>query len=145
MKPEKTSAPQAIQLAAADNVAVARQDLAPGSTVLVNGLAVTVSEPIASGHKLALRPIARGEPVLKYGQGIGVATADIAAGQHVHVHNMGMAESSHAHAAGAGYRPTEPAATPLTFEGYVRADGRVATRNYLGVISSVNCSATVCR
>ena len=145
MKPEKTSAPQAIQLAAADNVAVARQDLAPGSTVLVNGLAVTISEPIASGHKLALRPIARGEPVLKYGQGIGVATADIAAGQHVHVHNVGMAESSHAHAAGAGYRPTEPAATPLTFEGYVRADGRVATRNYLGVISSVNCSATVCR
>lgn len=145
MKPEETSPPQAIQLAAADNVAVARQDLAPGSTVLVNGRAVTVSQPIASGHKLALVDIARGEAVLKYGQGIGVASADIAAGQHVHVHNVGMAESSHAHAAGAGYRPTAPAETPLSFEGYVRDDGRVATRNYLGVISSVNCSATVCR
>jgi altronate hydrolase len=145
MKPEKSSPPQAIQLAAADNVAVARQDLAAGSTVLVNGRTVTVSESIASGHKLALVPIASGEPVLKYGQGIGIASADIAAGQHVHVHNVGMAESSHAHAAGAGYRPTAAAATALTFEGFVRADGRVATRNYLGVISSVNCSATVCR
>ncbi|MEG2632059.1 MAG: SAF domain-containing protein, partial [Comamonas sp.] len=71
MKPENSSPPQAIQLAAADNVAVARQDLAPGSTVRLNGRAVTVTEPIASGHKLALAAIARGAAVLKYGQGIG--------------------------------------------------------------------------
>ena len=60
-------------------------------------------------------------------------------------HHMGMAESQHAHTAGAGYKPTAVAPQPLTFDGYVRPDGRVATRNYLGVIASVNCSATVCR
>ena len=137
--------PQALQLSAADNVAVARRALDAGTTLLVGAYSVTLREAIASGHKFALVPIAAGAPVLKYGQGIGTATAAIAAGEHVHVHNVGMADSVHDHAAGAGYRPTVPAAQPLTFEGYVRSDGRVATRNYLGVISSVNCSATVCR
>lgn len=137
--------PQALQLGAADNVAVARQALAAGTTLTIGQHVVTLRNAIASGHKLALVSIAAGAPVLKYGQSIGVATADIAAGDHVHVHNVGMAESVHAHAPGTGYQPTVQVAQPLTFEGYVRSDGRVATRNYLGVISSVNCSATVCR
>ncbi|MBB6559483.1 altronate hydrolase [Acidovorax soli] len=137
--------PLALQLSTADNVAVARQALAAGTTLQVGGHSVTLAEPIASGHKFALLPIAAGAQVLKYGQGIGIATAAIAPGQHVHVHNVGMAESVHEHAAGAGYRATPQAAQARTFDGYVRSDGRVATRNYLGVIASVNCSATVCR
>jgi altronate hydrolase len=137
--------PLALQLSAADNVAVARQALSAGTTLQVGGHSVTLAEPIASGHKFALLPIAAGAQVLKYGQGIGIATAAIAPGQHVHVHNVGMAESVHEHAAGAGYRATPQAAQARTFDGYVRSDGRVATRNYLGVIASVNCSATVCR
>ena len=137
--------PLALQLSAADNVAVARQALAAGTTLQVGGHSVTLADAIASGHKFALVPIAAGAQVLKYGQGIGTTTAAIAPGQHVHVHNVGMAESVHEHAAGAGYRATPQAADARTFEGYVRSDGRVATRNYLGVIASVNCSATVCR
>ncbi|MBV7539761.1 UxaA family hydrolase [Acidovorax sp. sic0104] len=137
--------PLALQLSPADNVAVARQALAAGTTLQVGGHSVTLAEAIASGHKFALVPIASGAQVLKYGQGIGTATAAIAPGHHVHVHNVGMAESVHEHAAGAGYRATPQAADARTFEGYVRSDGRVATRNYLGVIASVNCSATVCR
>jgi len=139
------SPPLALQLGATDNVAVARQDLAAGTVLTVGGHTVTLLQDIVSGHKLALTAIASGEPVLKYQQSIGIATADIVAGEHVHVHNVGMAESIHQHSFGVGYRPTVAVAEPLTFEGYVRDDGRVATRNYLGVISSVNCSATVCR
>ncbi|MDP9898010.1 UxaA family hydrolase [Variovorax ginsengisoli] len=145
MTTDTPTTPPALQLGAADNVAVARHALEAGTRVVVGTHEVVLRDPIASGHKLALVPIARGSMVLKYGQSIGVATADIAPGDHVHVHNVGMAEPSHAHAAGAGYRATSMQADALTFDGYVRADGRVATRNYVGVISSVNCSATVCR
>ncbi|XAH21569.1 altronate dehydratase family protein [Xylophilus sp. GW821-FHT01B05] len=145
MTTENQALPSAIQLGAADNVAVARHALEAGLLLVVGERSVTVRQAIPSGHKIALLPIAAGAPVLKYGQSIGIATADIAPGEHVHVHNVGMAASSHAHAAGAGYRPTVLAPDALSFDGIVRSDGRVATRNYLGVISSVNCSATVCR
>jgi len=145
MTTETLTSPAALQLGAADNVAVARRALEAGTRLVVGDHAVLLRDAIASGHKVALTPIARGGVVLKYGQSIGVATIDIAPGDHVHVHNVGMAASSHAHAAGAGYRSTPVQADALTFDGYVRADGRVATRNYVGVISSVNCSATVCR
>ena len=145
MTTETLTSPAALQLGVADNVAVARRALEAGTRLVVGDHAVLLRDAIASGHKVALTPIARGGVVLKYGQSIGVATIDIAPGDHVHVHNVGMAASSHAHAAGAGYRSTPVQADALTFDGYVRADGRVATRNYVGVISSVNCSATVCR
>jgi len=137
--------PAALQLAAADNVAVARRDLQAHETLTMGPRTVVLRQSIPSGHKLALEPIAHGEVVRKYGQSIGVATAPIAVGDHVHVHNVGMAASSHGHAAGAGFQATERVAEPLTFDGFVRLDGRVGTRNYLGVIASVNCSATVCR
>jgi len=145
-----TSAPHppapALQLSALDNVAVARQALVPGQTLALGaGPAVLVREPIPSGHKVALQPIAAGQPVYKYGQRIGLASADIAPGQHVHVHNLAMAGSDGAQQPGLGYVPTVPAEQALGFEGYLRPDGRVGTRNYLGVIASVNCSATVCR
>jgi altronate dehydratase len=71
-----------------DNVATALHALQPGLTVEAGGCSVTVAEPIASGHKIALRPIAAGEPVIKYGSPIGTATAMIEAGAHVHTHNV---------------------------------------------------------
>jgi altronate hydrolase len=134
-----------ILLSDADNVAVARHELPAGTTLLPGELPLVSRAAIPSGHKIALKPIAAGEVVRKYGQVIGLATADIAPGDHVHVHNLGMGGDSHDHAAGREYRPTVPATTPASFQGYLRRDGRVGTRNYLGVIASVNCSATVCR
>lgn len=71
-----------------DNVATALEALAAGQTIDAGGRQVTIREAIASGHKVALTPIGSGESVVKYGNPIGTATADIAAGAHVHVHNL---------------------------------------------------------
>lgn len=71
-----------------DNVATALDPLAPGQTVEANGRRITVRDPIASGHKIALEPIASGRSIVKYGSAIGTATADIDAGSHVHTHNV---------------------------------------------------------
>ncbi|WP_175796758.1 UxaA family hydrolase, partial [Burkholderia anthina] len=73
----------------------------------------------------------------------GFATRAIRAGEHVHVHNLSIGEFNRDYAFGEDLRPVSPAAAPLDFQGFRRADGRVATRNYIGVISTVNCSATV--
>jgi altronate hydrolase len=104
-----------------------------------------VSGLVPPGHKVATRPIAAGEPVRRYDQVIGHATQPIAPGQHVHVHNLAYADFARHHEPGAGATPTAYFATPATFEGIVRADGRIATRNYIGVLTSVNCSATAAR
>ena len=90
MTSESHTPPQALQLGAQDNVAVARQALAAGTALQVGQHQLVLHEPIAAGHKLALVPIAAGTAVLKYGQSIGYASADIAAGEHVHVHNLDM-------------------------------------------------------
>ena len=71
-----------------DNVATALQALQKGQVIDVGGVAITVAEPIASGHKIAIRTIGIGEPVVKYGSPIGTASAAIAAGTHVHTHNV---------------------------------------------------------
>jgi altronate hydrolase len=83
--------------------------------------------------------------VLKYGQAIGVASVPIDAGRHVHVHNVEMGEVRAGQGARAQQAFAAPSGDAATFEGYVRADGRVGTRNYIGVLSTVNCSATVCK
>lgn len=135
-----------IRLHPADNVVVAGVDLLPGTAI--PGTAVEVRAAIPSGHKVAVQPIAAGEPVRKYNQVIGFATADIAPGDHVHVHNLGMGDSfERDHAFGADAKPTDPVpeAERASFQGIVRPDGRVATRNYVGVLTSVNCSATAAR
>lgn len=134
-----------IRLNEADNVAVARVDLAPGLLLSEFDPPVQVVEAIAAGHKVALRRIAAGEPVLKYTQVIGSAACDIRPGEHVHVHNVEMMASAGGHETGRAFGAVLPAAEQATFQGFVRPDGRVGTRNYLGVVSSVNCSATVCR
>lgn len=71
-----------------DNVATALDPLSPGETIDANGRQIVVRESIAGGHKVALSPIPRGGPVVKYGSPIGTATADIEAGSHVHTHNV---------------------------------------------------------
>src|SRR5919205_1120902 len=135
--------PLTIRLNPADNVVVARVDLLPGS----NAEGVAVQTPVPAGHKLATAPVAPGEPVRKYGQILGFATAAIAPGEHVHTHNLAMGDFARDYAFGADAHPTAyvPAAERATFEGIVRADGRVATRNYLGVLTTVNCSASAAR
>ena len=133
-----------IMLNPADDVAVARLALQPGASI---GLGVTASGVIPQGHKIAVKPISAGQPVRKYGQIIGLATCDIAAGEHVHVHNVAMDEGSRSYEYCVDAAPTSlmPEAERATFNGYLREDGRVGTRNYIAVISSVTCSATVSR
>ena len=108
-------------------------------------VAVAPLPGVPRGHKLAVRDLPAGTAVRKYGQVIGMTTAPIAAGEHVHTHNLAMAELARDYEFGTDLRSTEPAAEPLTFQGIVRPDGRVATRNYVGILTSVNCSATVAK
>ena len=125
-----------------DNVGLCLKPVAAGDALPGGGLA---AEPVVPGHKIALRPVAAGEPLLKYGQVIGVATAAIAPGQHVHVHNVSADAGGLRGALGTG-RNLEPLPPRnASFRGYRRASGRVGTRNYVGVLTSVNCSATVAR
>jgi len=132
-----------IRIHPADNVVIARRQLLGGTVIAEEG--VTVAGLVPPGHKVAAASIAQGQPVRRYNQIIGTATQDIAAGQHVHTHNLAFSSFARAHEPGAGALPTTYEATPATFMGIVRPDGRVATRNYIGVLTSVNCSATAAR
>ncbi len=101
---------------------------------------------IPQGHKVALRDVAAGQPVRKYGQVIGFATKDIRVGEHVHSHNLGVRDFGRTYEIGVDPRPLPPlpeSERGRTFPGYLRPDGRVGTRNYVGIIASVNCSASV--
>lgn len=139
----KSFSPQVIRLHQDDNVVVALAQLLSGTHIASE--ATTVSGLIPAGHKLATRAIQAGEAVLRYGQIIGFASQGIRAGQHVHLHNLVMGDFVREHAFGVGARETLPAVQRASFAGIVRADGRVATRNYIGILTSVNCSATVAR
>lgn len=121
-----------------DDVAVAIRDLPAGTSVSAPASAgVTARVDVPRGHKIALRDIAAGGLVCKYGQSIGTATRVITAGDHVHVHNLGMPDSDHpltvSSSTAAAARQRVSAEVP-TFEGICRPDGRVATRNYLVVL-----------
>jgi hypothetical protein len=126
-----------------DNVAVALQPLAAGD--VLDG--VSVCDEIPAMHKIAVRAIKQGDKVRKYWQPIGVATRDIAPGEHVHSHNCGMIHSRQVAVPGSWLTVTEYVAKAdcATFTGYRREDGRAGTRNFISVIASVNCSATVAR
>ena len=132
-----------IRIHAADNVVIARRQLLGGTVIAKEG--ITIAGLIPPGHKVATKSIAAGEPVRRYNQVIGHATQAIGPGQHVHTHNLAFADFARTHDVGAGTHPTDFATQPATFEGIVRADGRIATRNYIGVLTSVNCSATAAR
>ena len=148
MLPLDPTTARAIILHADDDVAIARAPLTVGRRIDGNGAGVvTVRETVPVGHKVALRPIGQGEPIRRYGQIIGFATADIVAGEHVHSHNLAVASFARDYAFGVEVRPVDfvPVAERRTFQGYRRPDGRVATRNVLAVISTVNCSAFTTR
>ncbi|MBL0150462.1 MAG: altronate dehydratase [Ideonella sp.] len=132
-----------IRIHPADNVVIARRQLLGGTVLEEEG--ITVAGLIPPGHKVASKAIAAGEPVRRYNQIIGSATQAIAAGQHVHTHNLAFSSFARPHEPGAGALATDYVAEPATFMGIVRPDGRVATRNYIGVLTSVNCSATAAR
>jgi altronate hydrolase len=128
-----------------DNVAVAARPIPQGFSLEVGGRTIEVIEPIGLGHKVALGEIAVGEPVRKYGQIIGFASKPISSGSLVHVHNItaDLFERDYAFASEAA--PAQPDFEHRTFQGFLRDDGRVGTRNYVAVISAVNCSASTSR
>ncbi|NDL59939.1 UxaA family hydrolase [Phytoactinopolyspora mesophila] len=139
--------PRLLRLRPDDSVVVTLDGLGPGVAVPVpdsGGGPVVTREAVPPGHKIAAVPIADGAPIHKYGQVIGYATRAIQAGEHVHVHNVGFADTENS-AVTTGTVPAPEPVQPETFQGIVRADGRVATRNYVGIITSVNCSATVAK
>ncbi len=136
--------PPALRLHDRDSVLVALTDLGAGAVLDADG-AFRAAAPIPRGHKVAVRAIAAGEPVVKFGQFIGEATAAIAVGEHVHSHNLAYRRPDGEVEIGTDRRPLTPPDAPASFDGFVRADGSVGTRNYIGVLTSVNCSATVAR
>src|SRR5258705_6641734 len=135
--------PLYLRLNAADDVVIACRNLDPGTNLLKEG--VICKDAIPSGHKVATRAVVAGEPVRRYSQIIGFATQPIAPGEHVHVHNLEVRDFARDCALGEAYQPTKRAVEPAMFQGIVRPDGRVATRNYIGILSTVNCSATVAK
>ena len=133
-----------LKLHPADDVLIARAQLISGhqaGDIKVRGM-------VPAGHKVAVRDIAQGAPVLRYNQIIGFASKPIQAGEHIHTHNLDMGPEGGAfardYAIGVDCQTPAPR-QDATFMGYRRKDGRVATRNYIGILSSVNCSATVAR
>jgi len=142
-----TRASLTIRLHPDDDVVIARTQLVGGTRLIDEDVTVTGLVPPA--HKVATRAIRAGAPVKRYNQIIGFASKDIAPGEHVHLHNLAMGSFDRDYAFGADARPTQYVDRPATFMGIVRRDGhnagKVATRNYLGILSTVNCSATVAR
>ena len=139
----KTVTGPVIRLHPADNVVIARIDVAIGTPVPSEDF--VCRSQVTAGYKIAARPIRKGEPIRKYNVVIGFAATDIAPGTMVHSHNVEFREFDRDYAFGAEYQPVErvPEAERATFQGIVRDNGEVATRNYIGVLSTVNCSATV--
>ena len=133
----------ALQLNCRDNVAVAIKNLPAGGSFAASGLEVVASSPIPAGHKIAIQPIAVGSAVKKYGQPIGVATTTIQPGDHVHSHNLADHHRVSADLSTVAPPPPPPKLS-RSFEGFRRPSGRVGTRNYVAIIATVNCSATVC-
>src|ERR1044071_1202515 len=132
-----------IRLHPEDDVVIARMEIPTGTLIAKEKVSVLVTIP--AGHKLAVRDIAQGNPVRRYNQIIGFATRAIKAGCEVHVHNIAMGDFARDYAFCSLQKPTEFVEPAATFLGIKREDGRVATRNYIGILTSVNCSATVAR
>ncbi len=142
-----------VQLRPEDNVAIAARHLPAGTELRIAGQPITLRTRIGMGHKIATRPVAKGQPVFKYGQIIGFASCDIAPGDHVHVHNVAADAFERDYAFCRDCPPPSilagtdvPGAPPVRyFMGYDRGDGRIGTRNYIAIISTVNCSASTSR
>jgi altronate hydrolase len=128
-----------ILLHSEDNVAVARVPLSAGQSIEAQSAVLTVVNAIPAGHKVALERIQAGHPVRRYGETIGIASAEIEPGEHVHEHNLAFHPFEH----GFSYAPRSSPSTRSTasFLGYLREDGRAGTRNYIAVVAASNCAA----
>ncbi|MEP0233708.1 altronate dehydratase family protein [Roseibium sp.] len=133
----------AILLHADDNIVIALQDLQQGDSAAPAD--VSLKEPVLRGHKIARHAISKGAFVIRYSQIIGQATTDIDAGAHVHSHNLGMGEHTQDYCHAEASVDLAPVSEPRTFQGFVRPSGKVGTRNYIGILTSVNCSGSVAR
>ncbi len=144
LHPASSPANRVILLQPSDSVAIARTPLEPGQTILVLGREIRVLQPVPAGHKVAIRPAAPGDNLLRYGQVIGRASAWIQPGEHVHLHNLSFDEGSRDYRFPAGERslPPAPGSIPV-FRGYPRADGRAGTRNHIVVAAASNCASHV--
>jgi altronate hydrolase len=138
-----TRASLTIRLHPNDDVVIARSQLV-GGTLLADEN-VTVSGLVPPGHKVATKALRAGDPIKRYNQIIGFASRDIAPGEHVHLNNLAMRAFDRDYAFSEDVKATKYIEPAATFMGIVRSDGRVATRNYIGLLSTVNCSATVVR
>ena len=132
-----------IRLHPNDNIVVARTDIGIGEKIPSEGIISRSQVP--AGYKIAARKILKGEPILKYSVTVGFANADIDPGTMVHSHNTEFREFDRDYAHASEFKPVEmiPDVDRATFQGYVRANGQVGTRNFIGILSTVNCSATV--
>ncbi len=139
---QTASAARTLRLSQDDNIVVAAERVEPGSATLAG---VPARQRIAFGHKMAIVPIAEGQPIVKFGQIIGFASKPIEPGDWVHEHNVVMHdfERDYRFAESARIENVLPVSEQATFDGYRRANGRVGTRNYVGILTSVNCSTTV--
>jgi altronate hydrolase len=140
---DKGAGGPAIRLNAADNVAVALKEIATGTTI--PGSNVVTREIVPPGYKLAMRDISQGEPILKYNVTVGFAKSDLMAGTMLHNHNVEFREFQRDYRYAEDFKPVDmlPEAQRASFQGYKRADGRAGTRNFVAIVSTVNCSATV--
>ncbi|WP_026354878.1 UxaA family hydrolase [Massilia niastensis] len=136
-----------IRLNEADNIFIAKEVLSLGQQIEIGGGIVRMRAQVPAGHKVAARRIERGEPIRKYDTVIGLAARTIEAGEHVHSHNIEFVEFERDPGFGLDVKPVKyvPEEERATFMGIVRPDGRVGTRNFIGIFSSVNCSATAIR
>lgn len=131
----------AIRLDPIDTVVVARANTPAGAALE----GVTLRDAVPAGHKVATVDMPKGTPVRKFAQVIGYAAVDIQAGDHVHTHNIEFRNVDGDYAFGTNLRPVAPPKRQDTFQGYLRANGSVGTRNYIAIVTSVNCSATAAR
>ena len=132
-----------IRLRAEDNVVVANRTLEAGHDIE----GIVLRDAIPAGHKIASSDISAGARILKYGQTIGYAMSDIPSGTHLHTHNVEFRATDAAYQFGTNLRDVAPVPEQDrdTFLGYRRENGSVGTRNYIAIVTSVNCSATAAR
>lgn len=129
-----------------DNVAVALKPIAKGTTVNVAGTDVTTLEDVPQGHKFAIKPIKKGDAVIKYGFRIGYAQADVEVGGWIHTHNLrtALGELLDYTYNPEGHKDVEPT-DEAYFEGYMRENGKVGVRNEVWIIPTVGCVNSIAR
>ena len=137
--------PLTIRLHKNDNVVTAKSDI--DINIKIEDENINTNQHIPVGHKIATKDISEGEEIIKYDNIIGVAKENIKIGNHVHVHNTGMVDKKRDYEFSQGCKNVKvlPENEQATFMGYRRANGKVGTRNFIGIISSVNCSATAAK